>query len=294
MVGATLRDISRHVDCLSAPGGPYAVVCGRTGCEPHPVSGRRFDDRDTAAEAAEAAAEYRATLRQYDPQVPFYEPLVHDVEDTPPGVATTGDADPRFRYLEFCHNVAGATFEALSDASLREVETAAMETYLTLAEVVEDRDDFCLTMLWSVTSELALRADRNQRAHVVDAAAAALRGPNAPSTVGPDEALRATIETLERVGFVDANSVAVGAGSDRWRVTFGDYALAERTGRLPTLPLSVALAKRLPQTNFSFTAATPVGEGRWQLAVELDETPDGLVSVDATDDARLYETDSTY
>ena len=91
MVGSTLRDISRHVDCLAARDGPYAVVCGRTGCEPHPVSGLRFDDRDTAAEAAEAAAEYRATLRQYDPQVPFYEPLVHDVEDGPAGLAAAGD-----------------------------------------------------------------------------------------------------------------------------------------------------------------------------------------------------------
>ena len=294
MVGATLRDISRHVDCLSAPDGPYAVVCGRTGCEPYPVAGRRFDDRNTAAEAAEATTEYRATLRQYDPQVPFYEPLVHDLDEGPAGMVPSAEADPRLRYLEFCHNVAGATFEALSEASLREVESAAMETYLTLAEVVEDHDDFALTMLWSVTSELAHRADQREQTDIVDRAAQALRGPNATPALSPDEVLRAAIEELASVGFVSADSVAVGAGPDRWRVTFGNYALAERTGRLPTLPLSVVLARRLPDTDFAFTAATPVGDDRWQLTLELGESPTGLVSLDAADDERLYDTASMY
>jgi hypothetical protein len=294
MVGATLRDISRHVDCLAAPGGPYAVVCGRTGSEPHPVSGLRFDDRDTAAEAAEATAEYRATLRQYDPQVPFYEPLVHDIEDGPADVASAADADARLRYLSFCHDVAGATFEALSDAGLREVESAAMETYLTLAEVVDDRDDFCLTLLWSATSELAHRATRRQRVGIVDDAARSLRGPNGPTTVRPDEGIRAAVAELERVGFVDGASVSRGVDDRTWLLTFGDYALAERTGRLPTLPLSVALAQRLSDTAFRFTAATPLGDRRWRLRVELGDGPGGLVSVDAGDDERLYDTDSEY
>ncbi|MFD1684431.1 DUF7551 domain-containing protein [Halobellus litoreus] len=294
MVGATLRDISRHVDCLAAPGGPYAVVCGRTGCEPHPVSGRRFDDRDTAAEAAEATAEYRATLRQYDPQVPFYEPLVHDIEDGPGGVASAAEADARLRYLSFCHDVAGATFEALSDRGLREVETAAMETHLTLAEVVDDRDDFCLTLLWSIMSELAYRASRRQQATVVDDAARSLRCPNAGTAVRPDEGIRATMAELERVGFVDRATVAAGIDDGTWILTFGDYALAERTGRLPTLPISVALARRLPDTAFRFAAATPLGDRRWRLRVDVGGERDGLVSVDATDDERLYDTDSEY
>ncbi|QCC48384.1 DUF7551 domain-containing protein [Halobellus limi] len=294
MVGSTLRDISRHVDCLAAPGGPYAVVCGRTGCEPHPVSGLRFDDRDTAAEAAEATAEYRATLRQYDPQVPFYEPLVHDIEDGPGGVSSAAEADARLRYLSFCHDVAGATFEALSDTGLREVESAAMETYLTLAEVVDDRDDFCLTLLWSTMSELAYRASRRQRVTVVEDAARSLRCPDARTAMRPGEGVRATMSELERVGFVDGASVSAGVDDDVWILTFGDYALAERTGRLPTLPLSVALARRLPDTTFRFAAATPLGDRRWRLRVEIGDGPGGLVSVDATDDERLYDTDSEY
>ncbi|MGQ4554723.1 DUF7551 domain-containing protein [Halobellus sp. GM3] len=297
MVGATLRDIRRHVDCLSARNGPYAVVCGRTGCEPSPVAGLRFDDRDTAAEAAEATAEYRATLRQYDPQVPFYDPLVHDVEDGSSGVATAGEADARLRYLTFCHDVAGAIFEAFSDVGLRRVETAAMETYLTLAEVVEDRDDFCLTMLWSMTSELAYRADPGEQLPVVDTAAASLRGPrrsDRPAAVRPGEAIRAAMEHLEWVGFVGSQSVIPAADGDGWTVTLGEYALAERTGRLPTLPIAIAIAQRLPETGFRFTSATPLGEQRWRLRIAPGDAPAGLVCIDATDDERLYDSDSAY
>ncbi|MFB6092266.1 MAG: hypothetical protein ABEK02_04555 [Haloquadratum sp.] len=294
MVGATLRDISSHVDGLAVPDGPYAVVCGRTGCEPHPVSGLRFDDRDTAAEAAEATTEYRATLRQYDPQVPFYEPLVHDIENRPVAVTAGADTGDRLRYLSFCHDVAGAVFEAFSDAGLREVESAATETYLTLAEVVENRDDLCLTMLWSVTSELAHRTGRTEQSRVVDAAASALREPLSPAAIRPDEAIRAALEHLDSIGFVGSHSIAPAADGDEWLVTLGDYALAERTGRLPTLPLAVAIARRLPETTVRLAAATPLGDRRWRLRVDPGGVPSGLVSLDATDDERLYAPDSRY
>ncbi|WP_435186219.1 DUF7551 domain-containing protein [Halobellus sp. EA9] len=293
MVGSTLRDIRRHVDALAAPEGPYAVVCGRTGCELSPVAGLRFDDRDTAAEAADVTAEYRATLRQYDPQVPFYDPLVHDVEESPPGVATAGRADERLRYLSFCHDVAGAVLEAFSDAGLREVESAAMETYLTLAEVVEDRDDFCLTMLWSMTSELAHRTGRRDQTAVVASAASSLRAPDAAATLRPDEGVEATMTHLDRVGFVDGYRVARADGTG-WRVTIDDYALAERTGRLPTLPIAIALARRLPETPFRLAEATPLGDRSWRLRVEPGRVPAGLASVDARDDEQLYDTDSEY
>jgi hypothetical protein len=169
-----------------------------------------------------------------------------------------------------------------------------METYLTLAEVVADRDDFCLTMLWSMTSELAHRADRAEQGSVVDAAAASLRGPDDAPSMRFDEALETAIGRLERVGFARSESIAPVVDGGGWAVTLDEYALAERTGRLPTLPVAVAISRRLPGTTFRFTAATPLGEQRWRLRVEPGGPPEGLVSIDATDDARLYDTGSVY
>ncbi|SDX57727.1 DUF7551 domain-containing protein [Halobellus clavatus] len=289
MVGSTLLDIRRHVDALATPRGPYAVVCGRTGCEPSPVTGLRFDDRDTAAEAADAASEYRATLRQYDPQVLFYEPLVHDVEDAPRGDVIEDRTDERVRYLSFCHDVAGATFEALSAAGLRDVESAAMETYLTLAEVVTDPDDFCLTLLWSVTSELARLTGRREQTAVVASAASALRCHDVDTTGRPAAGLEAALDHLEAVGFLDAHAVESAADEAGWRIRLDGYALAERTGRLPTLPVSIALARQLPTTPFRLADATPLDDHTWQLRIEPDRVPGGLASLDARNDRRLYD-----
>ncbi|MFB6250161.1 MAG: hypothetical protein ABEI27_00490 [Halobellus sp.] len=289
MVGSTLLDIRRHIDALAAPRGPYAVVCGRTGAEPSPVTGLRFDDRDTAAEAAEAAAEYRATLRQYDPQVPFYEPLVHDVASASRGDVVEDLADERVRYLSFCHDVAGAAFEALSAAGLREVESAAMETYLTLAEVVTDPDDFCLTMLWSVTNELACRTNRSGQAAVIASVASALRCPDADPKDRPAAGIEAALEHLERVGFLDAHAIEPAVDESGWQVRLDGHALAERTGRLPTLPISVALAQQLPATSLQLTAATALGDNTWRLRVNPDCVPGGLASLDACDHRRLSD-----
>ena len=77
-------------------------------------------------------------------------------------------------------------------------------------------------------------------------------------------------------------------------VTLGAYALAERTGRLLTLPVAIAVARRLPETAFRFTAVTPLGDQHWRLRVEPGGSPAGLVSIDATDDERLYDPGSGY
>ncbi|WP_435365099.1 DUF7552 domain-containing protein [Haloarchaeobius sp. DYHT-AS-18] len=74
-------EIRAHLDALHAPGGPYHVVCAKTGEPPAPLQGLRFDDRQTAAEATEVAVTYRAYLRLYDPSVPFTDLIVtEDVE----------------------------------------------------------------------------------------------------------------------------------------------------------------------------------------------------------------------
>jgi hypothetical protein len=302
MVGGTLRDIRSHVSGFAAPTGTYAVICARTGREPLPLTGMRFDSREDAEQAAEAATNYRSALRRYDPQLPRHEPLVRAVTDdagvepAPPrrGAPQSTDADERTRYITFCHDVSGAVFESLSATGHRRVESAAMETYLTLAEVVTDRDDFCLTMLWSMMSELDARLDAAAQRAVVAEAAESLAGPNGGARLSEPtvrSALGATTARLSEASFVDGADVAAAARGDAWEVTFGDYALAERTGRLPTLPIAVELVRRLPDRPVSFTEATPLANGRWRLRVEAGADPTGLVSLDATDEGRLNDSD---
>lgn len=301
MVGGTLRDIREHVETLSVEGGPYAVVCGRTGREPVPAAGVRFGDRESAAEAAEASSEYRSVLRRYDPQVQYLEPLVHEVSDGPVGPLASEPDDVRARYLSFCHDVAGAVFEALSSTGHREVESATMETYLTLAEVVSDRDDFCLTMLWSMMSELDVRLGPRRQATVVRAAAENLSAAHrtgsgdAPESAAVESPARSPVEaTMRRLSsssFVGDYRVVPCPDDAAWEVSFGDYALAERTGRLPTLPLAVDLVRRVPDRTVRFTDATALSDCRWRVRVEMDRDPEGLTSLTASDDGSLNDPD---
>ncbi|WP_435360179.1 DUF7552 domain-containing protein [Haloarchaeobius sp. DFWS5] len=82
-----LTDLRAHLQTLHAPGGPYHVICAKTGSSPVPVDGLQFDDRRTAAEAARAAASYRGKLREYDSAVAYCDLVVceRDVAVHPPG-----------------------------------------------------------------------------------------------------------------------------------------------------------------------------------------------------------------
>lgn len=327
MVGGTLRDVRAEIRSLSRPDGEYEVVCGRSGIAPSVVAGLTFPDRRAASEAAELACTYRATLRRYDPSIPFDDPLVHEV--SPPSVPPPA-APPearRTRFPLFCHDVAGAVFESLSALGHRSVETAAMETYLTLAEVVDDESDFCLTMLWSLMSELDVRLSAAEQTAVVERTA----GLFAPvETANPvSESLR----YLQSVGLLDGYTVrtpgadregvadggvagaephdrdsssdggAVGAddGDDaepspeperrQWELTFGAYALAERTGRIPTLPIAVDVLRRTGTDSVRFLDGEALSQSRWRLRLTLCETgpSDGLVSVDVAENRWLNE-----
>ncbi|EMA00271.1 DUF7551 domain-containing protein [Haloferax denitrificans] len=312
MVGGTLRDIRAEIRSLARSDGDYAVVCGRTGDEPPAATGQRFPDRRAAGEAAELTRDYRAALRRYDPNIPYDDPLVYEVAEGPPRAATEA-SDDYARYSAFCHDTAGALFESLSVLGYREAETAAMETYLTLAEVVGDRDDFCLTLVWSLMSELDVRLSAAERRAVVEAAADLFSPTATPNPVD------ATLRQLEAVGFVEGFSVRpipdaegggpAGAGtrtdartdgddsSRTWELTFGDYALAERTGRIPTLPISVALLRRTPERTVRFLDGEALSDGRWRLRLRMspngeggrERGPAGLVSVEAIENRWLND-----
>ncbi|KTG14804.1 DUF7551 domain-containing protein [Haloferax profundi] len=295
MVGGTLRDIRAEIRSLSCPDGDFEVLCGRSGTAPAAVSGLSFPNRHAAGEAAELASEYRSVLRRYDPAAPYYDPLVQESSSQiPPLAVDAGDRQTRF--TSFCHDVAGAMFESLSESGHREVESAAMETYLTLAEVVDGEDDYCLTMVWSLMSEMDVRLSADEQTAVVEQAASLFASERTPNPVG------ATLRNLESVGFLDGYTVrplasdeneadTADAEARRWELTFGDYALAERTGRIPTLPLAVDLLKRTPARCVAFIDGEALSDARWRLRLQISPaTPsDGLVSVDVAENRWLND-----
>lgn len=81
MEGDTLAGIRDRVESLATEGGDYCVACRVTSERPVPVEDKRFPDRETAREAAEAARAYRTALREYDPRVPVYDLAVCELEE---------------------------------------------------------------------------------------------------------------------------------------------------------------------------------------------------------------------
>ncbi len=192
MVGTTLVEIREHIEALASDDGDYYLACARTGERPVPAAGMRFDGRAAARNAAQATEHYRAALRRYDPRLPCYDVIVR--EDAGPRATTNGTTDragdgpptrgsnaagraaetDRRSLVEFCHRVAAAVFESLSDAGHRAVESVVMDAYFELAERVDDPDDLCLCLLESVATELAARLSAAEQADVIARAASLL------------------------------------------------------------------------------------------------------------------------
>lgn len=308
MVGTTLVELRAHVEALASSGGAYYVACGRTGERPIPVAGKRFPDRATAARAARTTARYRRALRRYDPRLPYYDLIVCEATgpltpaDAPEGGSPNagpwtlsapvfdGPDDPgRSDRIEFCHRVAAAVFETLSDGAYDGVETAVMDAYFDLAESVADPDDLCLCLLESMATEIDARlSPRRQAAVLADAAAGLV--PAAPSS----EPVASALTVLQRRGLVGTFS-CVPAAVDRSRgtrsvaVTLSEYALSPHEGRLPVLPLAVELYRhRQAWSPTAIRVAHADREDEWRVTVELggdlrpdadpEQGPDGLSS----------------
>lgn len=266
MVGGTLRELRERIGDYQEDGGRYFVSCARTGERPVPVADKRFPDRETAAEAAEVAAAYRAELRHYDPRLPCYDLVVS--ED--PGFAATTEAvddvsDDPGASLDFCHDVAAAVFEALSALGETDVERAAMDAYLHSAEAVCDPDDLCLVLLSTMATELDARLAPDRQGEVLRAAADRLGTYSATS-----DPVAATLARFDGLSLVDGYAVAAGpdAGAGRsWTVTLDDYAFDRADSRLPTLPLAVELLRHFPDRTLAVTDVRSAGERSWRCVV---------------------------
>ncbi len=288
MVGVTLAEIRRHVESLACDDGTYYVVCGRTGDRPVPAAGKRFASRATARSAARATEQYRTALRRYDPQSPYYDLIVCQTtgattpaarsERRPSGAAADTLSDPvlrdanpgpgRRRLVEFCHSVAAAVFEALSDAGHDAVETAVMDAYFDLAESVVDPDDLCLCLLESMAETLDARLTPVELADLLADAATRI----APAEAD-DDPVSATFAHLVERGLLGEFtlspwSVDLDGGTRSVAVRISDYALSPRRGRLPVLPIVFDLCRRRPEWPLSSLRVVDADDA-WRITLVL-------------------------
>jgi len=301
MVGTTLVEIREHLEALAAEGGAYIVRCGRTGERPVPVDGLRFDTRTTAHSAARATAQYRATLRRYDRQVPYHDLIVcedrsalvsaaeselHSVP-TSREPATDSHLDPsadrgepeQRALVEFCHSTAAAVFEALSDDGYDQTETAVMDAYFDHAETFADPDDLCLRLLESMSMELDRRLHPAEQAAVLESAATQQSTPETPN-----RPVAAALSVLEDSGLLGgyAQSPWSVAGRDGTRsivAQLSAYALVPQDGQLPVLPIALELYRHQAEWQPLSFRVGEVDDG-WQLTLTMaaDATPSGLAS----------------
>lgn len=297
MVGTTLVDLREHVEALASQDGEYGLVCARTGERPIPAAGMRFASRPTARAAARATEQYRATLRRYDPQVPYYDVIV---QESPAAPATrsvladaadgsengeTGPSGTAARALvEFCHAVAGVVFETIAASEHDDLEDAIMGTYFAVAETVDHPDELCLRLLESVATELDDRLDPAAQAAVLSAAADDLPIDATAATAGAgDDPLETTLARLRSAGLlagyrIERCSADRDTGTRSWEVRIDGYALGEAGERIVTLPIVVELLGRLAARSVRITGAERMDEpSSWRLAVTTGEgAPSGL------------------
>ena len=260
-------------------------------------AGERFVDRATARNAARASEQYRSALRCYDPQVPYYNLIVcqdtelitdstqrsrqDDHQKTPsdPVLDRRSTTVERQGRVEFCHRVAGAVFETLSEGGYDAIERAVMDAYFELAETVDDPDELCLYLLESMSTELDDRLEASEQADVLTGAAT--RSGPLDTTEKPLDATLSHLQTRGLIGGVTRSpwSVDLDGGARLIVVQLSDYALSPREGRLPVLPLVVELYRRQPPQRPTALRVAERGDG-WRCTFGLTKAarPTGLVS----------------
>lgn len=301
MIGATLEEIRAHIEDLASETGDYYLVCARYGDRPVPASGLRFESRATARAAARATEQYRTALRRYDPQLPYYDVIVcqyievadqtrqrvdgdspteQDPDDwtlSEPVLDTS--APDRQNLVEFCHHVAAAVFETLSDHEYEAVESAIMDAYFDLAERLADPDDLCLCLLESMAGELEQQLTPGEQADVLSEAATRL-----PPMDSADQPVAATLTRLQKRGLVGSHtqspwSIDLDDGTRSVVIQLSEYALSPQHDRLPVLPIVLELHRHQPDWRPSSLEVVDTENG-WRLTlVQAKEIePSGLAS----------------
>lgn len=286
MVGETLGKIRARIETLSTADGDYCVLCGRTGVRPVPVADQRFPDRETAEEAAQTATAYRSVLRRWDPRAPCYDFIACEVPDgvtVAPDWSTTTAGRVESSLTSFCHDVAAAVFEALSNQGFAEIESTIMDEYCTSADAIDDPDDLCLHLLATLSVELADRLTQSAQARVLRTAASEFSGPEKSDT-----GLARTFDRLQTVGIIDDYSIesqcVQTVGKQSWTVTVDEYALSDRAEAVPTLPIAIDLLRRLPRAHLTLSAGRERSERTWEFELTATETGSsaGLARVQST------------
>lgn len=250
--------------------------CARTGERPVPVAGKRFPTRETAVAAAELAAEYRTELRRYDPRLPHYDLVVSEEPgsdgpvDLVPVAEKSADSPSA---SDFCHGVAAAVFEALSELDETPVERAVLEAYLHSAESVTDPDELCLVLLSTMATEIDARLDPDRQVEVLRAAANRLGVPpsfgDSPECRDPMTATLARLSDHSLVGDYAVSEDGIDDGHS-WTVSVEEYAFDSVDGHVPTLPLAVELLRHLPDETIAVSDLRASSKSAWECVVSVE------------------------
>ncbi|AEH36141.1 DUF7551 domain-containing protein [Halopiger xanaduensis] len=312
MVGTTLREIRDRIEQIASEDGEFYVVCARSGERPVPVAGKRFPTREAAVDAVRATEQYRAALRRYDPQLPFYDPVVcqvgrdaaadpappapsaaDPVDDRPSSRSTDAIDSGRQPLIGFCHDVSGAVFEALSARDHAAAESAIMDAYLAAAEAVADPDTLCLVLLESMATELERHLAPDERVGVLEAAARNLLPVQA---AGVEDPVEASLEHLHSLSLISEYGVVRrpldADGGNAWVVYLRGYAMESSERRFPTLPIGIDLLRRTAEVgvdgetepgrhaSLGVSEANALGDDDWRLVLTTDAAADGLICVE--------------
>ncbi|MFC7057901.1 DUF7551 domain-containing protein [Halovenus salina] len=187
--------------------------------------------------------------------------------------------------IEFCHQVAGALFETLSNEGYDEIERAVMDAYFESAETISSRDVLCLRLLEQMAAELDSQLSNTTQASVLGQAAAQL-----PVSSTQETTLTAAFDRMEAIELLDSYSTSPWTvdpvdGERQCQITVAEYALSPLDTAIPTLPITIDLLCRQPDTTFTVSGVTRTNSDTWQftLTADVDGEPAGLTTAPITE-----------